>query len=251
MSSPHYVYAIVRREAPLPSRIGAEPFDELARVPWRELAAVTRCMAAPSSDLTMEAVLQHELVVEAVRAMGPALPVRFGTVFSDARSVASALADRYAPLEADLDRLGNKAEMSLTALWSGMRGVGCGVPSVEPGARGAGAHYLRTRAAELQRDDELKEKARAGAEKVNDVLSGLAVEARVSLVPTPRIALRVSYLIDPARARDFQAAFDAARLEQPEFRMLLTGPWPPYSFATTPTPGLARLLTDALQERRG
>jgi hypothetical protein len=266
MNSARYVYAIVRRDASLPTTVSVGAATELAMVPCGELAAVTRRMAAEEPRLTMDAVLHHELVVEAVREQVPALPVRFGTVFRNARSLASALAERYEPLAADLHRLGDKAELSLTALWSAPT-LGAGpvdAPRKETAVVGdrAGANYLRARAAELRRDEALEERARSFAQKLDEALGAFAIERRVTLVPTPRVAIRTAYLIDPARADAFRMAFDAMRLDLRELRMLLTGPWPPYSFAApSGSEGLAathqrvtsvaQLLTDAMQERRG
>ena len=255
MSSACYVYAIVRRDTPLPAN-GAV---ELAMVPWRELAAVTGRMGNDSAPLTMDAMLHHETVVEAVRRQGPALPVRFGTVFRDATAVASALADRYEPLAADLDRLGNKVELSLTALWAApVDDASASSPKEEgaPAARSAGARYLHARAAELRRDDALRERAGIVARKLDQVLGSLALERRVSLAPMPRVAVRAAYLLDPAGVSSFRAAFDAMHRAERDVRLLLTGPWPPYSFVrrTETESGagsvgrlaeLAQILTDA------
>ena len=116
MASGCYVYAIVGRGAALPRELMAHVSD-LALVPWRDLAAVTGRAGDARPCLTLEAALHHEAVIEAVRQLGPALPVRFGTVFDESHSVAAALAQRYQLLAADLDRLGDKVEMSLTVLW--------------------------------------------------------------------------------------------------------------------------------------
>ena len=264
MPNARYVYAIVGRGTPLPAtRAGAAA--ELAAVSWRELAAVTRETGSGSAPLTMEAVLHHEAVVEAVRRQGPALPVRFGTVFRDATSVASALAEQYEPLAADLDRLGDKVELSLTALWAAPDGDGAARAPVEARAatgHGAGARYLRARAAEVRRGDALKERAAAVARELDEVLGGLALERRVSLLQTPRIAVRTAYLMAPAGVSAFRAAFEAVRGSSEELRLLLTGPWPPYSFvrrtAAESVPAangrfeaLARVLIDEMRGRGG
>jgi hypothetical protein len=266
VSSARYVYAIVRRDRLLPTALAAAPISELAMVPWRELAAVTRLVPNGSPSFTMEAVLRHELVVEAVREHGPALPVRFGTVFRNAGSVVSALATRYELLATDLDRLGDKAELSLTALWE--RDAACGSPTLGAAektpsvATTAGAHYLRARAAELRHDEALVLRARSSSQKVDEALQALALDKRVSLVPTAGVAIRAAYLIDPAQLCAFRLAFETLRREHAELRMLLTGPWPPYSFVAPPegdaftaassrVADLAQLLTDAMQERRG
>src|SRR5215208_4897522 len=189
MGSACYVYAIVGRNTPLPSAGTGGAAAELAMVPWRELAAVTGQTGDDGAPVTVEAVLHHEAVVEAVRRQGPALPVRFGTVFPDAGSVASALAERYEPLAADLVRLGDKVEMSLTALWATTPSDdGPALTPREaqaPADRGEGARYLYARAVETRRDDALRERARAVARDVDRELGELALERRASLLPTP------------------------------------------------------------------
>jgi hypothetical protein len=262
VSSACYVYAVVGRDTPLPAGGTAGGVAELALVPWRELAAVTGRIGSDGAPFTVEAVLRHEAIVEAVRQQGRALPVRFGTVFRDAASVASALADRYEPLEADLDRLGDKVELSLTALWAappaGDGPTAAAAEARESSGQSAGARYLQARAAELRRDEALQERARAVAQELDQVLGRLALERRMSLVPTPRIVVRAAYLLDPANVGAFKAAFEAIRRTRRELRVLLTGPWPPYSFVGraapeggTPSHGrlsaLVRQLTEAME----
>lgn len=261
MRSDCYVYAIVGRGASLPGARSA-----LTMVPCRELAAVTGTPRDDGAWRIIEAVRHHEAIVEAVRRQGPALPVRFGTVFRDAASVAAAIADRYEPLAADLDRLGDKVELSLTALWITPPAVDA-LPSAPvdgraPTGKGAGARYLHARLAQLRREEGLQLRARAVVRELDRGLGELALTQRVSLLPTPHVAVRATYLLDPREVNAFKAAFETARHDRGEVRVLLTGPWPPYSFVRRPEPkgavapdgripGLAQLLTDAMRERLG
>lgn len=239
MGNACYVYAIVGRESPLPAAGAEGGGAELASVPWRELAAVVgRMEDDDGAPLTVENVLRHEAVVEAARRQGPALPVRFGTVFRDAESVACALAERYEALVVDLERLGGKVEVSLTALWGPLsfgdhRSVAPPDEGVSAG-RGAGARYLYARAAETRREDALRERARVVARDLDRGVGRLALERRVALLPTSRIAVRAVYLLDPAGVGAFQEAFEAIRRASGDLRLLLTGPWPPYSFVQRP-----------------
>ena len=240
VSSARYVYAIVRRNTPLPPVGGAA---ELVLVPWRELAAVTGRVLDDGGRATLQAVVRHETIVEAVRLKGPSLPVRFGTVFGDPAAVAAALADRYEPLAADLDRIGNKVELSLTALWSAPawrdeRTEGVPALSRQEKELSAGARYLYARAAELRRDEAIKERARVVAEKLDRILGArwATLGRCVSLAPMPQVAVRTTYLLDPAKVGDFRTDFEAMRRRVREVRVVLTGPWPPYSFVSQKTP---------------
>jgi hypothetical protein len=229
----YYVYAIVRRDTPLPTARSGNATGDLTMVAWRELAAVTRWMGTDVAPLTTGAMLHHEAVVEAVRAQGPALPVRFGTMFSDATSVATAIEERYEALAADLHRLGDNVELGLTALWAAppsSEESAFGSADDTPITQGAGARYLRAGVARLRRDEAVRERARVVAHQLDHVLGGWALDRRVSLLPTPRIAVRAAYLLDPAGVDAFRAVFDAMRRDRCDVRLLLTGPWPPYSF---------------------
>jgi len=242
MSGPCYVYAVVRRHAALPTADAGIAAAELVTVPWGELAAVVGRMPHDGASVTVEAVLRHEAIVEAVRRRSAALPVRFGTAFPDAASVASALAGRHESLAADLDRVGDKLEMSLTALWAEPPLVDRGDWSEEggpaQGSRGAGARYLRARADELQRTEVLKERARQAARALDLALGARALERREKLLPTPRIAVRTAYLLEPADADAFREAVEALRGVRADLRLLLSGPWPPYSFVEPAGRGL-------------
>lgn len=266
MASACTVYAIVRRDAPLPAVRTERGALELTKVPCGALAAVTSIVALEHAPLTMDAVLHHEAVVEAIRRRGAALPVRFGTFFRDAASVGSALAEQYEPLAADLDRLGDKVELSLTALWAD--DSWCDQPDGSPGNDGASVHqsaarrYLHARAAELRREDARKDRALSVARALDQMLGSRVLERRETLLPTPRIAVRAAYLLDAAAARAFRAAFSTMRARLPELRLLLTGPWPPYSFVRRAETergnalrgrfaGLAEIVTEATRGRAG
>lgn len=264
MASAWYVYAIVGVDTPLPRVERGQPDAVLTRVPYGKLAAVAGLVADDRPRLTTEAALHHEAIVEAVRLQGPALPVRFGTVFRDAGAVARALAERHDVLAADLERIGDKVELSLTVLWP--QAASDLAPEDtrakwEPGAPATGAAYLRARAAELERGNALTEKARALARELDDRMGSLALDRRVAIMPKPPVAVRTTYLLHAGAVATFRAAFDAMREVRGELRVLLTGPWPPYSFvrqgdagASTPDPGLAGIaqrFTERMWGRAG
>ena len=263
MNSACCVYAIVRRGTRPPAGRIATHAADLALVPCRELAAVVERIgdggAGPAP--TIEAVLRHEAIVESVRQQRRAIPVRFGTVFRDAASVTQAIAERYDALQADLDRLGDKVELSLTALWAGLPADD---DAAAPGAnganaaQGAGARYLRERAAECRREDALRERARVVVDRLDQILGPRALDRCVLLLPRPGVAVRTAYLVDPAEVRAVRMAFEATRRSQGDVRLLLTGPWPPYSFVRRadtdreaacdgPLLEIANILTDAMR----
>jgi hypothetical protein len=242
-----YVYAIVPEHAHLPAEVTGLG-GPLRVIRWRALGAVVGL--APSDDVvrpTPDHLLRHEQAVEAIRAGSPALPVRFGTVLANDDAVKRALTDRYDVLLDDLTRLGDAVEVGVTALWRppsppsapDLRAPRLEEPAssaldTEPIPQRTGASYLRARLAEHQHASQQRARAAIIAADLDSALLPHALESRRALCPAPRLALRNAYLTDPAQVPAFQAAFDAVRREHQDVRLLLSGPWPPYSFVTPP-----------------
>jgi hypothetical protein len=236
MADSLYVYAIVPR-AERPADFPGVEGERLQGIEWRDLVAVAGRVTGHSVRPDAGLVLRHEAAVEAIRTQTPMLPVRFGTVFHDAESLRRALERQYGVLVADLARLGDKQEFGLSALWTtpardGARAARVDQTSPPAEGRAGGAAYLRSRVEEVRRQDELRVRAQTLAGELNAVLSPPAIEYRQTLAPTPRLALRTAYLLEPGDAEAFKQAFERVRQSRKEIRLLLSGPWPPYSFVS-------------------
>src|SRR5436309_4361847 len=96
-----YVFAIQARGTPLPPTVLGFGNRALFAVPHLDLEAVASELDHATIEPSGENVLHHEVVVEAVRQMGPAIPVRFGTVLPDPDAIMRALGSRYALLTED------------------------------------------------------------------------------------------------------------------------------------------------------
>jgi gas vesicle protein GvpL/GvpF len=233
MAEHYYVYAIVPGGATLPSGLTGFLNDALTAVRRGDVAAVTSRVDGPILRATAEQIMRHEEIVEAVWHSGPALPVRFGTILPDAASVERALDRTYDALVADLARLGGTVEFGLSVLWDKPEAddrpaTTPDTPTEDVGGRGAA--YLRARAATMRREEARRTRARILAEKVDGRLGPHALEQRQTLAPTERLAVRIAYLVDREGTRTFRQAFEDLRAEAGSHRLLLSGPWPPYSF---------------------
>jgi hypothetical protein len=234
MTSGWYVYAIVAPDSLLPPGLTGFGDGELSLVASGGLAAVAGPLAPGGLQRSTENVLRHGAVVEALQQRGPTLPVRFGTVVSDAEAVARALAEHRTELATDLARLGDKVEFGLTVLWDRAPGddddpsdeaIACGDVAHTPGTR-----YLRARLAALRRDEAGRQRAETLARELDAELASLILDRRRSIAPTERLAMRAAFLIEPARFDACQQAVAAVRRRHQDVRVLVSGPWSPYSF---------------------
>jgi hypothetical protein len=235
-----YVYAIVRREARIPDGLAGLDDAPLSTVAWQDLAAVVSPIESAMLPTTPAYLLRHEAVVEALGQAGPALPARFGTVLADQEAAARAIAEQYEVLIADLARVGDKVELGLTVLWNTPAGADEAQTEQQASVTappasstsGAGTRYLEARFAQYRRETAQQNKARALIAGLEQALRPYTLEQRYRVLPTPRLAVRAAYLVQPGHVQAFQHAVNEARQRQPDLRWLLSGPWPPYTFVT-------------------
>jgi hypothetical protein len=240
-----YVYAIVDRDCHPPAEWRGLAGSQLSTVEYRSLAAVVSTTTAPPHRDTAT-ILCHEALVEALGVHHRALPVRFGTVFSDARAVTEALSERYESLASDLERIGGKVELGLVALWRAPRErVEVPPPDIERAdaatsrapSGSEGARYLQARRSAYARADAGKAAARQLAREVDLALRDYALDRRLTVVNEGGLVLRASYLVAPADVPPVRDCVEDLRVRRPDVAIVLSGPWPPYSFVSAP-PGM-------------
>jgi hypothetical protein len=190
------------------------------------LAAVYSRHRALRPRPSPELVLVHERVVEAVMARGAALPLRFGTVLDREDQLAAAVDERKDELRRALERVRGHVEL-------GVRVMRPDAPGSDPRSGDAGGDvdgtsgraYLLARAAEHHRADQ-------AAGEIHRPLAELAAASTVRERPRPPAVMVAAYLVDAGRIDDFRTRAEELAARHDDLKLVVTGPWPPYNFAT-------------------
>jgi hypothetical protein len=222
-------------------------------------------VAAPAA--TRENLLRHETAVEAICAGAAALPVRFGVILPDGVAVEQALARQADALSADLLRIGDKVEVGVIALWNpaaaaeategeraAMKSQSDAQSVDQPDAQAAeqrpGLAYLRARQAQYERSAATRARAERLGGALDVELRPRPLQTQRALCPSRRLALRDVYLLERAQVDAFGQTFeDARRRHAAEARLLMSGPWPPYSFVSAPRPTASHDSAGAAREK--
>lgn len=259
---PLYLYAITDRAGL--TAAGGSGIDgaPLLTVPCREIAAVVSPVTEARVEATPANVWLHEEVVEALVAISPVLPVRWGTVLPDERRLFAVLETHYDAFVAALERVRGRVELGLRVLWDGSAQRS---PSAESGSRGSapmgasvgnppppaargepaatpGRQYLMARVEADRRVRAERQRALGMADEIHRPMDQLAAESVREVLPTSRMLLAAAYLVDRDRVADVRAEADTLAAAFPALRLLLTGPWPPYHFVTGCVPAEALLV---------
>lgn len=237
-----YLYALIR---PTEAPVDAAGIDGAAVriVATDGIAAVVSTVSAemfdPATleermrDLTwVEAVARaHDAVVTAAARVSTTIPLRLGTTSDDDADVRDLLVDLAPAARRSLERLERRVEYGVQLFATAARAA------VPAGAPEAGAAFLRRRRAELQQDEARRTAEAEQAETAFGTLSALAAASRHNrLRETPAgrtgaMLLNAAFLVDEDRVPTFRAAVDELAASFGPDRVVITGPWAPYSFA--------------------
>lgn len=168
----------------------------------------------PPPPLSVEALRAHEAAVRRIAAAAAAcLPARFGAASQDDESLRRELAERAPELIEALKLVRGREQMTL-------RVHGPGAPAPLAAAAGSGTRYLeeRRRVRKLPELDPLRA-----------ALAGLIRAERLERHSEPGLLASVYHLIDRGSSAEYQRIAESTRLEG--LRLLVSGPWPAWSFA--------------------
>jgi hypothetical protein len=194
------LYAITEDPTPPDPPLRAVPSDGLIAI----------CAPTERREVTPDTLWRHEELIEGLMEGRNLLPVRFGTLVSDERAVAQAVAERKDQFAASLDHVRGAVELAVRA-------------HPHPGTQ------QRNEIGESGRDYMSAKARRMRAARV--VHEPLADVARDSVVqPGPEL-LRAAYLVDRGTVERFVSEVRRLQRAHAELDVLCTGPWPPYSFA--------------------
>lgn len=214
-----YVYGVTTPATGAPAVAGLED----APVEMRDVAglavAVSRLEGAAPA-LSDGAILRHAEVVDALsRSATAVLPVRFGLAFADDEALERTVRERREELGTALEHVRGCVELGLRVLAPEPERA-----STEPESGGA---YLRARLRETEARERL-------AAELHEALAARARDAQRAPA-TGGWALSSAYLVPAASVDDFRRELEKLESLHPELELVLTGPWPPYSFAPAET----------------
>jgi hypothetical protein len=210
-----HLYALVRQPAAVPAVDGIGDGALRAVALDDGIDAVvsdTTDGVAPSED----AILAHARVVDALAEANEAvLPARFAGGAGSDDELRAGVAAKREQIVAGLARVDGCVELALRVLRPA---------AAAASPPGSGAEYMRRRLQQV-------EQAQALAREVHGTLAELARESTSRLVARDDLVLTAAYLLPRAAVEQFRSALQALEAQHREATLVLTGPWPPYSFA--------------------
>lgn len=191
--------------------------------------------------------IAHQTVNEQLHERSPGLvPLNFGTVFRDDERVRAMLRERAPMLRERLQAVSGRSEWvlalhrtsgptadQLRERSSKLQTLEAEIAAAPPGR----AHLMRRRLTEVQQE-EARRLDGAAADEILHTLEVVGDAVYIEPLPSPaeavdRPLVRASVLVRRDSEQQFVRAVERLKTTwgEPEFRLSLTGPWPPYRFS--------------------
>jgi hypothetical protein len=199
----------------------------IRRVDGGQLAAWATDWPDNAPPLGRADLLEHHALVEQLHAdLDACLPVRFPTWFADAAQLRQRLEEHQAELGAKLEHVRGRSELSVTILEQALDGearlqAGGSDPSHQPLP---GTRYLLERQQRQRTVQEL-------IQQIEATLGADLVSAQHAPWPRAGVVLSSALLVPTQQAGSLAERLKAMGHQGSHPRILLNGPWPPYSFA--------------------
>jgi hypothetical protein len=203
--------------------------NEQVRVLTREnLSVLVSDLNAGSVPVTRENALAHARVVQSVLDRTTPLPFRFGTIVTD-QQLQHYMSARKPAIETKLAQVRGCVEMGVKIIWENSQSQPA--ESEPDGNQGAGTNFLEEKRRRILGDEQDAAKAAEIAEWLHRSVADLIKNEQVTARPAAKLVLSAAHLVERANIASYRERVAQTSQKRPELHFLLSGPWPPYSFA--------------------
>jgi hypothetical protein len=237
-----YLYCLLTRRAErAPDGLRGVSGAPVRVVPVGPIAAwVSDVGEAPAT--TAENARAHDRVVRAAMEIETPLPARFGQLFDSEEAARAAVLERRDGIMAALRKVEGGCEMTVRILAGKAEAAEASAAAVPaggapaagraaPGPTRGGREYLDRLRARHSAERSRREEAEFLHDRVRRAVAGLVrEEARAPAFARAR-SIAVSHLIARGDVSRYRTALRTLQETEPALRVMVSGPWAPYSFA--------------------
>jgi hypothetical protein len=196
---------------------------------FQDLSAVVSVCRADGLKVTRKNALAHHEVVRSITKQTTPLPARFGTLVT-VQQLSNYVSTHRQAIKAKLAHVRGRVEMNVRMIANLITDTS--QESKIEIVPGPGTAFLLERRREI-----VREKAGAIYKKqfslwLHEKLGDLVKDEKISVVLSETVILaRADHLIERVDVEEYRTKMAGVVKEQPETRFMVSGPWPPYSFA--------------------
>lgn len=225
-----YVYCLTAGIDALPHTLHGIGGAEVRLLKARDFSLLVSSFPGDTVPVNRENVLAHSAVARTLLEQTTPLPFRFGVLVTEDQ-LESFVAARYDALKERLDVVDGCVEMSVKVISSTTDGND-ELDELNSGLEDKpGTAFLLEKRRELLGGEARAAEAKQLASWLQAQLGELVKTTHINTNVTDKLLLATSHLVERGVLEQYRARLKEVRLERQDLKIMVSGPWPPYSFA--------------------
>jgi len=217
--------------------------NEVLTIGYNDLSMVVSNHLMTKFVVDRQNMLAHEKVIEDVmKEFDSVLPVRFGTIASDADEIRNLLDRRYRELKNALRDMDHKVELGVKGIWKNMDIIfkeiverNKEIKELKEKIQNEVSKKNIQAKMEIGKmvEEALQEKKEKEAQDIVDVLRRTFVDYRLTKTISDEMFMNAAFLVDKGREKEFDNIMDDLNQEYGDrIKFMYAGPLPPYNFVS-------------------
>jgi len=215
--------------------------DEVLTIGYDDLSMVVSNHPLTEIEVNRENMIAHEKVIEKVmEEFDSVLPVRFGTIASNADEIRNLLDRRYREFKNLLRDINHKIELDVKGLWKNMDAVfdeiieeNKEIKKAKEKIRNMGQNINVRSKIEIGKlvDEALQKKKEKETQCISDVLQKVYVDLTRNKTVSDEMFMNAAFLVDRGREKEFDNIMDDLNEKHKDrVKFKYTGPLPVFNF---------------------
>lgn len=213
--------------------------SDLYALSFNDISVAVSDFTPSKFTINKELAIDFARVIEELSQQVTLLPVRFGTFLKSDEIVNQLLINHYDSFLKNLQKVENKYEFGLKALWdyekcSEQIRVKAESEKVKAddyfSTSTIHTNYLLEKIKKHRLEDALLKHVEQLIEDISRRLAQINPDFKFKKMVTNSIILDAVFLVEKNKRDEFIQAIEALKQQKADLQFLLTGPWPPYSF---------------------
>jgi hypothetical protein len=225
-----YAYCLASGIDSLPSPVQGISSAPVRLLRMENLVVLVSDLDMDAVPVTREHALTHAAVVHSILDQTTPLPFRFGTLVNE-QQLKNYISARKPALDTKLEMVRGCVEMSVKIIWDFSDDDQPEPPKKYEDKQGAGAMFLAEKRREILGDERRAAQAEEISTWLQENLNPLARDKQVTVRPGGKLVLSAAHLVERSKIGSYREKVARLREERPVLHFLLSGPWPPYTFA--------------------
>ena len=199
-------------------------------VKFEDLSALISVCKSEAFQVTRKNALAHHEVVSSITEHTTPLPARFGTLVT-VEQLSNYVSTHHQAIKAKLAHVRGGVEMTVRMIRT-INGADTSQEAKNEDMPGPGTEFLLEKRKKIVHEEAGVAQKEQLSAWLREKLGNLIKEEKISLVPSKTVIMaRADHLIERVNIQEYRTRMAKAVEERPEIRFMVSGPWPPYSFA--------------------